>query len=263
MESLRNEPVYLGGTPGTGGTPVVINTPNGNGDNGLLSTVVLASLLGGRGFGNNGLGSGDTTAGAALAYAQRAADNSSTLLTSVTKAEGDIKEATNAGLHRLQIENAAHFTNLMNRSCEVEKESIKAGYEARLESMQTKADLMANQNANTISIKDDIKDFRFSTDKQFCETNSNINSKFCELDHRLDKQFHHVEHVIDKGFDKLIEREYKEEIRSLRDKLDRFEYKETSKDLNELKHDVNRILCGLGKVAPAANITPSVLTGCC
>jgi hypothetical protein len=256
MESLRNEPVYLGGTPGTGGTPVVINTPstggNGYGENGLLSTVVLASLLGNRGgLGGAGLGTGDTTSGAALAYAQRAADNSSEMLAAIGKSEGDVKEAFNAGIHRMQIENSAHFSNLASKLCDTEKEAIKAGYEARIESLQTKSDLLANQNANTISIKDDIKDLRFDVDSKFCHLNNSMDKQFCDVGHKL-------EH----GFNKIAERELMEENRRLRDKLDNFRYQDERRDINSIKHDVNRITCGLSKI-PSPTATASLLDGCC
>lgn len=255
MESLRNEPVYLGGTPNTGGTPVVVNTPasgGGYGEGGLLSTVLLASLLGGRGGlgGVNGIGVADTSA-AALAYAERAADNSSQLLAELGKSEGNVKESFNAGIHRMQIENAVHFSNLNNKLCDTEKEAIRAGYEARLESLQTKSDLLANQNANTISIKDDIKDFRFDVDKTFCG-----------LANGIDKQFNSLTQYIDKNFDKIVEREYKQEIHSLRDQLNLVRHKESDRDLREIKHDVERIICGLGKVPNPTSAIPSVLDGC-
>lgn len=255
MESLRNEPVYLGGTPSAPAT--IINTPStgagygdGLGGGGLLSTVLLASLLGRNGLGG-GLGSGDTTSGAALAYAQRAADNSSTILAALGKSEGDIKEAFNSAIARTQIETSAHFSDLNNRLCDNDKEVIKAGYEARLESLQTKADLLANQNANTIAIKDDIKDFRFSVDKQFCETNSNIDKQFCTLDHKMEK-----------GFERIIEREYKERIAQLEDKLNQIRFNETQRELDSIKHDTSRAMCALGKIAPTVTTT-NALSGCC
>lgn len=267
MESLRNEPVYLGGAPASGGSaPVILNTPatgGGFGDNGsLLSTVVLASLLGVRGGFGGGLATGDTTSGAALAYAQRAADNSSALLTSVTKAEGDIKEATNAAVQRLQIENAVNFNKLDNRLCDAEKEAIKAGYEARIESLNTKSDLLANQNANTISIKDDVKDFRFANDKQFCETNTNIDKQFCSLEHSLDKRFQCLETEVQRGFHHLAERELKEENRRLREQLESNRFRNTNEDIHELQRNVNKILCGLGNISPTV-AAPNVLSGCC
>lgn len=253
-------------TSSGGQAPTILSTGTNNDGlgGGALGTILLASLLGGRGFGNNGLGAGDTTSGAALAYAQRAADNSSTLLTSVTKAEGDIKEATNAAIQRLQIENAVNFNKLDNRLCDAEKEAIKAGYEARIESLQTKSELLSNQNANTISIKDDIKDFRFATDKQFCETNSNIDKQFCNLDHRLDKQFRCLEDTVQRGFACLNERELKEEIRQLRDQVEKQRFGTVNHELHELKHDLNKVLCGLSKVAPTVPATAlSVTSGCC
>lgn len=255
MESLRNEPVYLGGQPsGVGGTPIVVNTPAGGGyggygDNGLLSTILIASMLGRGGFG--GWGNGDVNnGGAGTAYAQRAADNSSQLLTSVTKAEGDIKEATAAAIARMQLENAMNFSSLKDRSCEVEKEAIKAGYEARLEALQTKSDLLANQNQNTISIKDDIKDLRFDMDSKFCHLNNSIDKQFCALGHQL-------EH----GFNRIAERDLKEENDRLRDKLNTFRYNDERRDISEIKRDVDRIVCGLSKV-PSTVVTPSILDGC-
>lgn len=265
METLRNEPVSFGTPTGGGSSPVVVNTPasgGGYGDNGLLSTILIASMLGGRGFGNYG-NNGTCEPSATHAFAQRAADNSSQLLSTVTKAEGDIKEAFSAGQHRAQIEQAGHFTALFNRSCEVEKEAMKSGYEARLEALQTKSDILANQNQNTISIKDDIKDFRFETAKNFCDTNNLITSKFCDLDHTLDKQFRGIENLIQDGFRSIGERELKQENARLRDKLDSIRYNEERRDLTEIRKDVDRVLCGLSKVPSPNGVVPSILDGCC
>jgi hypothetical protein len=118
METLRNEPVTFGGQPYS--TPTVVTTGAGGG--GFLETILAASLVGGAGFGSWNRGGVVGDIGAATAFAQKAADNSSQLLTSVVKAEGDIKEATAAGLHRVQIENAANFTNLANKMCDTEKD---------------------------------------------------------------------------------------------------------------------------------------------
>ena len=239
-------------TSSGGQAPTILSTGTNNDGlgGGSLGILGLAALLGGRGFGN-GLGYGDSTSGAALAYAQRAADNSSTLLAALGKSEGDIKEATAAGISRMQLENAAHFSNLANKLCDTEKEAIKAGYEARLADLQTKADLLANQNANTISIKDDIKDFRFEFDKTICSLANN-----------LDKRFGSVEHLVEKKFDHLLEREYKQENSRLKEKLDQFQYKETQQDLNAIRHDVSRAICALGKIAPTVTTT-NALSGCC
>ena len=245
MESLTST--------GGGQAPTILSTGGSNdglGGGGALGLLGLAALFGGNGFGNRN-GSGTCEPPASFAYAQRAADNSSELLASLGKSEGDIKEAFNAGLHRNQIENAAHFSNLNNRLCDTEKEAIKAGYEARLESLQTKSDLLANQNANTISIKDDIKDFRFSVDKDFCRLNSD-----------LDKRFHHIEHFVEKKFDALLERDYKARISQLEEKLELFRYRETQQDLSSIKRDTSRAICALGKVPNPTGQVSNILEGC-
>lgn len=255
MESLSNEPIYVGGQPGTAGTPVVVNTPTssdglGLGGGGALGLLGLAALFGGRGFGGRG---GDyCEPSASFAFSQRAADNSSQILAAVGKSEGDVKEAFNAAISRLQLENSGWFKDLDNRMCDADKSAIKAGYEARIESLTTKADLLANQNANTISIKDDIKDFRFSIDKQFCETNKNIDDKFC-----------HLEHKIEKGFDRLAVAELEKENRILRERIEANRDREQSRDINHIEKTVEKILCGLRNIPAPTGQVPNVLSGCC
>ncbi len=236
------------GASGGGSTIITPSNQDNLGGGGVLGTVLLASLLGRNGL-NGGYGNvSDPILANQIADARR----------DITKSEGDVKEAFNSGLHRNQIENAAHFTNLLNRSCEVEKEAMRTGHAAEIRALETKADLLANQNANTISIKDDIKDFRFDVSNKFCELNHNLDNKFCRLDHELDRRFA----CVDKQFDNLREGELKRENRELREKIDSIRYKEESKDINAIKRDVDTILCGLRNIPAPTNQVRSVVADC-
>lgn len=245
----------------SGGTPAVITTGNGTGNNGILEAAIIASMFGGRGFGRGDLDRCERTA--SEAFAERAADNTAQLLTAVTKSEGDIKESVNATAHRNQIENAGHFGRLNDRLCDAEKESIKAGYEARLEALQTKSDLLANQNANTMSIKDDIRTLHIAQDKSFCELQHRLDKDFCRLDNTLDKKFHHIEHLVDSKFDKLFERELKQENRELRDRLEKVRFNDLNEDINEMRRNINKLVCAVSKVPVPANALSNLMDGCC
>lgn len=155
MESLRNEPVIFGGSPaGTG--------YSGHGSGDLLSTVILASLLGGgRGFGNYG------------------GDYSGTKY-EVKESESEVRDTVrDEGRH-----NSNEFRTIGMKLCDIEKEAALSGSETRHAVKDAECTIVNTIRDDGNQTRNQMRTFETSVDKQFCDLNMNIERKFCELKER-------------------------------------------------------------------------------
>ncbi len=280
MENLRNEPVYIAAA-GTTPTQQPVVQPSyvaggsGIGLGSIFELAIASSLFGGRGF-----------AGGKDCNDNQICD----LRRDVAKSESDVKESFNAAIHRNQIENAAHFSNLVDRSCSVEKEAIvgrfentieslkgsfgaqiealKAGFAATLEAKETKADLLAAINTNTQFIRSDINNLHHEMDSKFCEQNHYLAKEFCATNANIDKQFcalnvdnerraHHLEHIIVKGFENIAVRELSNENRELRDRLDKERDRNNDREIHEIQRVLGRLADKFACCDPCGGLLPT------
>lgn len=187
MESLRNEPIMMGGFPGTGGSGY------GDGLGGGLGLIALLALLGGKG-GNNGLFGGNNGGGGTAAVEGLVSNiEISDIKQEIGELRGSIK---NTALEQTIAQNA-NFSNITNRIFDGEKETLKRGFQDEIKLLEVENKLSNKISAETLGITNKLFGLEVEMDK-----------KFCALSHEMEK-----------GFYKLEERELKEENRDLRDKI--------------------------------------------
>lgn len=174
MESLRNEPVIFGGTPG--GT--------GYGGHDVLSTVLLASLLGGRGLGAPYAGAYGAGAPAALGATEAlsgvTAFNASETRRDIKDVESEIRES----IHNQTNTNSAEFRTVGMKLCDIEKENVETKYALSGAIKDSENRLTNKIDRESDQIKNQMRSFETNMDKQFCDLNMNIERKFCELKER-------------------------------------------------------------------------------
>jgi hypothetical protein len=192
------------------GQPIFIsNGTQPNQDNNMYTKEIVPCVLPTPGFGYGapvapavgGLGVDFYSYNAAL----MASENACRAIEATKESEADIKDS----IHEVQGTLAQNQMQLLERICDGEKEAIKAGFEARLEAKETKADLLAR-------IEECCCDMKIMN----LELTNNMNTKFCDLERRQDKEF-----------DRIREREDKREISQLRESLSQCNTRENNRSL--------------------------------
>lgn len=262
MDSLRNEPVNVYGSAGGQGfagtgfgggiSPMFI--PGGFaggfgsvGGGNLLETILLLSLIGKGGFGHGH---------------DHCDDKNLQPLIAILKQEGNLKEFIANVIEHAQINNTAQFTSLANKLCDMDKDSLKAIFESRIDAMKNKSDIIESIGCKISGVKDDVKDFRFDTIKNFWETNKNVDDKFCHLEHNVDNKFSVLERFIDKRFDNIQEREYKNKIEDLQNRLSSHRNDDQDRELRKIRSELSTVICALSKVPQPTGCTPVITDGC-
>lgn len=131
-----------------------------------IGIISLNTLLGGRGFGNDGF-VGATGAGS-IPGTTVAEQNISELRKDVAGVNTTVEALGNELQGALAMQNLsqqAEFRNLDNRLCDSEKAALQAAYAATLQGMQ-----------NTQAIQAQMTSFQVSNDKEFCSIKSQINA---------------------------------------------------------------------------------------
>lgn len=144
-----------------------------------------------------------------------ASENACRGIEATKESEADVKDAIMLANTQRQV---AEFNNL-NRVCEVEKEAIKAGFEARLESKETKAGLLAAIKDSTTDLSRQLEMCCCDIKLQNVENRAHLNEKFCETNSNIDNKFFGLERRMDKEFDAIRERECQSREAALRDQV--------------------------------------------
>lgn len=181
---VDNEPVFFGG--GTGGG-------YNNGFGGELGLIALLALLGGNRnggglFGNNGGGSGTAAVEGLVSNIE---------LGDLRQEVSDIKSSIKESILNQTIGLGNEFRGIDAKLCASEKDAIKAGYEARIQTLELGTTLSNKIDCEVNQVKEKLNHFEVNVDKQFCN----------------------LSHEMEKGFHKVEERELKEENRDLRERL--------------------------------------------
>lgn len=198
MESLRNEPVFLGsGSPaGVGGYGM---------GGGLVEGLLLASLLGRGGLGGYGAnGAGGTALATELGTLFNQQEIGSTRR-DVKDSESEIRES----LLNQQIANGSEFRNLDGRLAGIDKEAVKGALEAQIAALKSTYEL-----SNKVDHKTDM-----------------IDNKINSLEVNVDKQFSSLKQELLIGLDKIREREQVREIEILRRQNDHLFTRNSNEEL--------------------------------
>lgn len=182
MSRIDNEPVFFGSPGGYN---------NNSGFGGEIGLIALLALLGKNGngglFGGNSGGSTSATEGLV----------SNIELGDLRQEVSDVKSSIKETILQQTIDNQGEFRNLDDRLCDSEKESIKASYESRIQTLELGNKLSNKIDCEISQVKDKMNCFEVNVDKHFCA----------------------LSHEMEKGFHKVEERELKEENRDLRERL--------------------------------------------
>lgn len=173
----------------------------GFGNGGILEGIILASLLGNRGLlgnGADGVVAGTVTAQNVADLRKDVADNAK----EVHVLGNEI--AAMFATHNLT--NAGEFRNLDNQICDVEKEAIKAQYEAKIATLQATNEITNKIDASTVDIKNQL--FGIST---------TMASEFCDTKHLIERGNAALSLQIERGFNKITEDDLRDKIDVLRD----------------------------------------------
>lgn len=191
----------------TGTTPVVVTSGaggynNGYGSGGLLETVVLASVLGNRGFGLGGNGTSDVVT----------SQNTSELRKDVAETSAEVHKLGNEVQNAFTLQTAtlaSEFRNLDNKICETDKAAIEAKYEAKIQVLESTNNILTKVDDRTLAIKDQL--YGLST---------TMASEFCDVKHQMEENKNDLALQMERGFNKLEDQRLRDEIARLREERD-------------------------------------------
>lgn len=185
----------------------------GFGNGGFLETIIAASLLG-----NRGLIGGDCGAGTTVLE-----QNVSDLRKDVADNGKEIHVLGNevAGMFAAQnLANAGEFRNLDNQICNSEKEAIKAGYEAKIATLQSTNEITNKIDASTVDVKNQLFGISTVMAAEFCDTKHLIERGNAEIALQAERNKNDLSMQMERGFCKIADDALRAQLASLLDERD-------------------------------------------
>lgn len=169
MESLSSDPVIMAGNAPVGGGT------GGFGGGDFLSAFLLASLVGGRGFGAN--------------YSGPALVEMSALLNekAIGDTRRDVADSTSEireSIHNQSLATSHEFRGVDNRLTDVALESLRGKYEGIIASMHSTNQLEGKVDRETNRLSRENREIQTSMDRQFCDLKHDMQAGFNDLEKR-------------------------------------------------------------------------------